>query len=56
MKEWLAQNLMTLTVFLVLVLIVSLAVRSLWKGRKKGCAGDCSHCQAACFHKLPDKL
>lgn len=29
----------------VLALVVGLAVRSIWKGRKAGgCTGDCAHC------------
>ena len=36
----------TVIVILILVLVVTLAIRSLWKSHKKGggCSGDCGSC------------
>ena len=37
---------------LILIGVVALAVRSVWKSRKAGghCAGDCSRCGGGCHH------
>ena len=59
---WLKNNIGNLIICLLLSVIVILIIRSIIKSHKKGvsvgCGGDCSHCLAACSHKvhLPKKL
>jgi len=43
-----------LIVLLVLVAVVALAFRSLWRDRKQGgCNGDCARCGGCGGHKSP---
>ena len=49
MAEWLASNAVTVIALLVVIIIVSLALWSVFRGRKKkngaeGCGGKCSSC------------
>ena len=50
MLSWLAQNLSTVIVCLVLALILTLIIVKLVKDKKKGkssCGGNCVHCAMA---------
>ena len=40
----------TFIISCIILLLVVLAIRSLWKDRKsgKGCGGACSHCSGGC--------
>ena len=53
---WIKDNLGTVVVSLLLTLIVLMIIRSMIRNRRKGvylrCGGDCSHCLAACSHKI----
>lgn len=41
-------------VFLALALVAALAVRSLWRNRKRHCNGDCASCGGCHGHKIPE--
>lgn len=54
MKEFLANNIGTIIVLLVVVLIVAGAVAKMIKDKKQGnhlCGGDCSKCHG-CSHSI----
>jgi hypothetical protein len=47
MIQWLEQNMGTILVSLLLLLVVCLIIRRLWKDRKQGkssCGGQCGSC------------
>ena len=49
-------NLLDLFLLLALALLVVLALRSLWRSRRRGgcsCSGNCAACQQACQRKSP---
>ena len=53
MFAWIAKNIGTILICLVLILIVAAIIRSIVKDKKAGkssCGGNCSHCGGSCCH------
>lgn len=53
MFAWIAKNIGTILICLVLILIVAAIIRSMVKDKKAGkssCGGNCSHCGGSCCH------
>ena len=53
MFAWIAKNIGTILICLVLILIVSAIIRSIVRDKKAGkstCGGNCSHCGGSCHH------
>lgn len=50
MLAWLSQNLATIIISALLLLIVALILRKLWKNRKSGgaCGCGCGDCNQSC--------
>lgn len=51
MFAWIAKNIGTILICLVLILIVCAIIRSMIKDKKAGkssCGGNCSHCGGSC--------
>ena len=53
MFAWIAKNIGTILICLVLILIVYAIIRSMIKDKRAGkssCGGNCSHCGGSCCH------
>ena len=53
MFAWIAKNIGTILICLVLILIVAAIIRSIMRDKKAGkssCGGNCSHCGGSCCH------
>lgn len=53
MFAWIAKNIGTILICLVLILIVAAIIRSIVRDKKAGkstCGGNCSHCGGSCHH------
>ena len=53
MFAWIAKNIGTILICLVLILIVAAIIRSIARDKKAGkssCGGNCSHCGGSCCH------
>ena len=53
MFAWIAKNIGTILICLVLILIVVAIIRSIVRDKKAGkstCGGNCSHCGGSCHH------
>ncbi len=53
MFAWIAKNIGTILICLVLILIVAAIIRSIVRDKKAGkssCGGNCSHCGGSCCH------
>ena len=55
---WMTENLGTIVVSIILVVIVAFAIRRIVKDRKDGvssCGGNCAHCKMCSSCRGPDK-
>ncbi len=53
MFAWIAKNIGTILICLVLILMVAAIIHSMVKDKKAGnssCGGNCSHCGGSCCH------
>lgn len=58
MLAWITENLGTIVVSLVLILLVAGAIRTIRKEKKQGrscCGGNCAHCGACSACKTTEK-
>ncbi|MBQ3968344.1 MAG: FeoB-associated Cys-rich membrane protein [Lachnospiraceae bacterium] len=60
MLEWISENIGTIFISLLLILMVTGIIRTLIKDKKQGrssCGGNCAHCKmcAACHSRQPRK-